>query len=105
MERILVNILTTAIRYSSVDTRVVVGAELIGQEALVSVADQGVGISDEDLPHVFERFHKFKGAGRTGGVGLGLHITRMLLEAQGGRIWVESKLGKGTTSYFTLPLA
>ncbi len=104
LERILVNILTNAARYSPPDTQVIINVGMVDSEARVSVTDRGPGISPEDLPHIFERFHEFSGPHKAGGVGLGLYITRMLVEAHGGRIWAESELGKGSTFHFTLPL-
>jgi signal transduction histidine kinase len=68
----------------------------------VSVTDQGRGIDPEDLPHLFQRFYRAKGT-TAEGIGLGLYITKQLIEAHGGRIWVESEVGKGSTFYFTLP--
>ena len=79
------------------------------------VRDTGVGISEEDLPRIFERFYKVDRA-RTrgapdpqahvsGGTGLGLAIARHLVETHGGRIWAESKQGRGSTFRFTLPIA
>ncbi|MCL5961801.1 MAG: PAS domain S-box protein [Chloroflexi bacterium] len=105
LERILMNLLTNALRYSAAETKVLVGAERTNGEVMVSVADRGFGIAPEDLPHIFERFFQPKAGRVAGGLGLGLYITKMLVEAHGGRIWVESELGKGSTFYFTLPVA
>ncbi len=106
LERIILNLLTNALKYSGSDRPVVITAHQVENRAImVSVADQGEGIAPEDLPHVFERFYRARGARRTEGIGLGLYITRMLVEAHGGRIWAESEPGKGSTFYFTLPLA
>ena len=68
----------------------------------VSVADQGVGIPQRDLHRVFDRFHRVEGeiSKRVGGTGLGLAICQRLVEAHGGKIWVESRIGKGSTFYF-----
>jgi CheY-like chemotaxis protein len=68
------------------------------------VADTGVGIAEEDLPHVFDRFWQGKKVER-GSAGLGLAIVKGIVEAHGGHAWVESRLGVGTTFYFTLPIA
>lgn len=105
LERIFLNLLTNALKYSPPDTEVLIRAEKVDREVMVSVSDQGVGISPEDLPHIFERFYQPRGGRKAGGLGLGLYITKMLVEAHGGRIWVHSELGKGSTFYFTLPLA
>ena len=76
---------------------------LADAELEVSVADTGPGIPEADLAQIWERF--WQGEGRGGkGVGLGLTIAKGLVEAHGGRIWAESKVGVGTTFYFTLPL-
>ncbi len=73
----------------------------------MSVTDEGVGIPHDELERIFERFHRADDDGaRSGqGQGLGLYIARKLIEAQGGRIWAESKPGEGSRFSFTLPLA
>jgi signal transduction histidine kinase len=103
LERILSNLLLNALKYGPHDTPVHLGAAAGNGEVILSVADQGPGIDPEDRPHIFERFYKPKAGRRGGGIGLGLHIARMLVEAHGGRIWVESTPGEGSTFYFTLP--
>ena len=105
LERVFANLLTNALKYSGQETEVQVRVETAGGGVVVSVADRGVGIAPEDLPHIFERFYRTRGGRKPGGVGLGLHICKMLVEAHGGSIWVESVLGESTTFYFTLPLA
>jgi two-component system phosphate regulon sensor histidine kinase PhoR len=69
----------------------------------VAVRDTGVGIAKSDLPRIFERFYKVNRARGQGGTGLGLAIAKHIVEAHGGRIWVESVEGKGATFYFTVP--
>jgi signal transduction histidine kinase len=73
---------------------------------MIDVRDQGIGIPDEALPQLFGRFYQVSNsATRTqGGSGLGLYISKHLVEAHGGRIWVKSKVGKGSTFSFALPL-
>lgn len=104
IERAIVNLLTNALKYSPSDRPVVVRIRRRGDEVLIAVADQGVGISPEDVPHLFERFSRGTSGRRTEGLGLGLYIVRLIVEAHGGHIWVESELGKGSTFYVTLPL-
>ena len=68
------------------------------------MADTGIGLAADELPHVFERLWQASGAGRHG-AGLGLPIVKGLVEAHGGRVWVESTLGAGSTFFFTIPIA
>lgn len=106
LERILTNLLSNALKYSSPDTNVTVDAVQRDGEIVTSVTDRGAGIAAEDLPHLFQRYYRAATTrGTRDGLGLGLYITRMLVEAHGGHIWVESELGKGSTFYFSLPVA
>ncbi|TAK35777.1 MAG: PAS domain-containing sensor histidine kinase [Chloroflexota bacterium] len=105
LERIFVNLISNALKYSPPDTEVVIRAARSGDRATFSIADRGEGIAPEDLAHIFERFYRTKGTRKAEGLGLGLYITRMLVEAHGGQIWVESVLGQGSTFYVALPLA
>jgi PAS domain S-box-containing protein len=105
LERILLNLLSNAMKYSPPESPVRLTACRADGEVLVAVADRGEGIAPEDQPRIFERFCRPKGVRRSDSVGLGLYITRMLVEAHGGRIRVESEPGHGSTFSFTLPLA
>jgi len=67
------------------------------------VADTGIGIAPEDLPHVFDPFWQAKNSARAGS-GLGLAIVNGVVQAHGGRVWVDSKLGSGSTFFFSLPI-
>jgi len=104
--QIFFNLLDNAVKYSPQGGKIIVTAEAEGKEMVISVADQGVGISDKEKERLFRKFHRVNGSDsrETYGHGLGLYITKGLVEAQGGRIWVESSLGKGSTFTFTLPL-
>jgi len=103
LERVFTNLLSNALKYSPPETEVVVTAEIQHGEVTVSVTDSGAGIAREELSHLFERFYRAKGTRKAEGLGLGLYITKMLVEAMGGRIWVESEVGKGSTFSFALP--
>ena len=105
LERILLNLLTNAFKYSAAETPVRLHIARDDKEIVIRVSDQGTGIAAEDLPHLFERFFRAEGARQAEGIGLGLYITKLLVEAHDGRIWVESAPGKGSTFSFTLPVA
>ncbi|HET8723027.1 MAG TPA: ATP-binding protein [Anaeromyxobacteraceae bacterium] len=90
LERILVNLLSNALKYSPEGTRVRVEAEARGGRVVVSVADQGPGIPESDLPRLFERFFRGAGEGRAKGAGLGLYGARLLVEAHGGTLRAEN---------------
>ncbi|MHB0935430.1 MAG: sensor histidine kinase [Armatimonadota bacterium] len=105
LERILMNLLSNAQKYSAPDTPIRVQAQPTGDEVTFSIADQGEGIAPDDLPHLFNKFYR-AGCGRKAeGIGLGLYITKLLVEAHGGRIGVESAPGRGSVFSFTLPVA
>ncbi|MHB1162352.1 MAG: PAS domain-containing sensor histidine kinase [Chloroflexota bacterium] len=103
LERILMNLLSNALKYSPAKTEVLVQGWSADREVVTSVSDRGIGIAPEELAHLFERFRGTAAARKGEGGGASLHITRKLVEAHGGRIWAESELGKGSSFYFTLP--
>lgn len=105
VEQVLVNLLHNAIKFTSPGGKVNLSAKADGNNILVSVTDNGVGIPADDLPRIFERFFKTDRARTGGGTGLGLAIAKHIIEAHGGRTWAESVEGKGSTFSFTLPLA
>jgi len=105
LERVLLNLLTNAFKYSTAETPVRIDARRQGEEIVIAVSDQGSGIAPEDLPHLFERFFRAGGERKSEGIGLGLYISKLLVEAHGGRIWAESEVGTGSTFFFTLPMA
>ena len=110
LAQIMINLLSNALRYTPSGGEVEVFAEADSQSEMVkiSVSDTGVGISKAHLPNIFERFYRIDGSRsrQDGGSGIGLTITKKLVEAQNGRIWVESDgPGKGARFYFTLPMA
>jgi two-component system phosphate regulon sensor histidine kinase PhoR len=100
----LINLVHNAIKFNHPGGKVTVAARADGESAIVSVIDTGIGISKEDLPHVFERFYKADKARPRGGSGLGLAIAKHTIQAHGGNIWAQSEEGKGSTFSFSLPL-
>jgi signal transduction histidine kinase len=102
--QVLSNLINNALKFTPDGGSIVVKTEVIGKEIVVSVWDTGPGIPDEKMKLIFERFAQLSSSDRRG-LGLGLYISKMLVEAHSGRIWVESKLGKGSTFFFTLPFA
>jgi len=104
VQQVLVNLLHNAIKFTPAGGSVTISTSSDAESVTVGVSDTGIGISREDLPHIFERFYKADKARAGGGTGLGLAIAREIIELHGGRIWVESKEGKGSTFSFSLPL-
>ncbi len=105
LARILQNFLTNAQKYSAPATPIRISAHREEDTVVIAITDQGQGIAPEDLPHLFDRFYRTTRGRKAESLGLGLYITKRLVEAHGGRMWVESEVGKGSTFYFTLPLA
>lgn len=101
---VLTNLLANAIRHTPPGGAVELRAVSTGEEVRFEVRDTGEGIPREHLDHVFEKFYRVPGA-RSGGVGLGLYIAREIVAAHGGAMGAESEPGKGSTFWFTLPLA
>jgi len=100
------NLIDNAVKYTPKGSRIDVSAQMRENKAEVSVRDNGPGIPEADLPHIFERFYRVdKGRSREkGGTGLGLSIVKHIVQLHGGQVRVESKLGQGTAFYFTLPV-
>jgi signal transduction histidine kinase len=98
------NLTGNAIKFTARHGVVHVGARRADGEVCFWVSDTGAGIPKEHLSHVFDRFWQARSADRRG-AGLGLPIAKGIVEAHGGRIWVESSVGEGTSIYFTLPVA
>lgn len=104
--RVLDNLISNALKYTSAGGSVRVGVALMGEQVQVSVSDTGIGIPDSEIDRVFERFYRVKQDHRheVEGTGLGLAIARSIVEQHGGQIGVFSVPGQGSTFYFTLPL-
>jgi signal transduction histidine kinase len=97
------NLVGNAIKFTPPGGEIVLRAETADGEVLFSVADTGCGIASDQLPHVFDRFWQGPG-GKRPGAGLGLPIVKGIVEAHGGRVWVQSTPGQGSTFFFTIPV-
>ena len=102
--RVLTNLLDNAVKYTPKEGLITLSVEKAGEDLLLSVSDTGHGIPPESRQRVFDRFARLEGAKGLTGSGLGLSFCKVAIEAHGGRIWVESELGHGSTFHFTLPL-
>ena len=107
LHEVLVNLIDNAIKYTPAGSLINVSAARANDFLTVCVADNGPGIAAEHLPRIFERFYRVDKARsrELGGTGLGLAIVKHIIQAHGGRVWVESELEKGSRFYFSLPLA
>lgn len=103
MEQVLTNLLHNAIKFTPKGGSILISAKQEGSQVVFSVKDTGIGIPTIDLTRIFERFYKTDRARSGGGAGLGLAIARHLVEAHGGKIWVESVEGEGSTFSLTIP--
>lgn len=101
--QVLSNLIGNSLKFTPAGGRIDVTAVQRDGEVLFTIADTGPGIDQENLAHIFSRYWQAKRTERLG-AGLGLPIAKGIVEAHGGRIWVESEIGKGTTFYFTLPI-
>lgn len=114
LEQVLNNLVTNACKYSANGKPVIISIEQIEARAedvaksyvLISVRDEGVGISAEHLPHLFEQFYRVQseGSNHIDGLGLGLYISKQIMQQHGGQLWAESQPGQGSTFYLCLPL-
>lgn len=107
IRQVLDNLVDNAIKYSGDGSKVVIEAEETESELRISVTDRGIGIPPEDIDKVFDRMYRAEQRLSQGsqGLGLGLSVCKGMVEAHGGRIWVESQVGAGSTFHFTLPVA
>jgi signal transduction histidine kinase/CheY-like chemotaxis protein len=106
LKQVILNLLTNAVKFTLDHGSVVVTARLVGDEAHVSVCDTGIGIADAEQEAIFETFQRGGRAARTSteGTGLGLTLSRRIIDLHGGRLWMESTLGVGSTFSFAIPL-
>ena len=106
LAEVLQNLLDNAMQYTPAGGQIMVGASANGAEVTITVSDTGIGIPQADQSRIFERFYRVDVARsrEVGGTGLGLSISKHLVEAHGGRIWVESAVGQGSQFHFTVPI-
>jgi signal transduction histidine kinase len=103
LNQVFENLVGNAIKFSKSGGRITLGARAEENQIVFSVADTGAGIAEADFEHIFDRFWQLPKAKRRG-AGLGLAIVKGLVQAHGGRVWVQSTVGKGSTFYFTIPM-
>jgi len=104
VKQVLLNLLSNALKFTPEGGRIDIRAAINDGMAEISVADTGVGIATEDQEAIFEEFRQVGTADKKGGgTGFGLALSRKFIELHGGRIWVQSEIGKGSTFSFTLP--
>ncbi len=104
VKQVVLNLLSNAIKYNRPDGRVILKAEASATEICISIQDTGVGIPNEAIPHLFEKFYRVReNEGKASGTGLGLSICRQIVQGHGGRIEVQSQVGSGTTFTVRLP--
>lgn len=105
--QVIQNLISNSVKYSKTDTPINIAAAITNGMAQVSIKDEGIGISEEDLPRLFERYYRVKDAEakHISGFGIGLYLCAEIVREHRGHIWAESKVGEGSTFYFTLPLA
>jgi two-component system, OmpR family, phosphate regulon sensor histidine kinase PhoR len=107
LQQVLQNLLDNAVQYTPSGGRIAVDAVPSNGHVVISVVDTGIGIPQAEQSRIFERFYRVDAARsrEAGGTGLGLSISRHIVEAHGGRIWVESTVGEGSRFYFSVPIA
>lgn len=104
LEQVLHNLLSNAIKYSPKENRIIVNSEVKSDSVIISVTDFGIGIPKSELPNIFRRFYRAPSVSQIySGLGIGLYISKEIIERHGGRMWVESEEHKGTSFYFSIP--
>jgi signal transduction histidine kinase len=97
-------LVSNALKYSPPHKPVKVTCQMTDRELNVAVTDEGPGILPQHLPHLFQKYYRAGQSGRRDSIGLGLYIVRLIVERHEGHVWVETKLGHGTTFRFNLPV-
>jgi two-component system phosphate regulon sensor histidine kinase PhoR len=104
LKQVIINILHNAIKFTAAGGQITVTSQQEGGTVVVHIADTGIGILEDDLPHIFERFYKADKSRSGAGNGLGLAIAKHIIQAHGGSIWAQSTPGQGSVFSFSLPL-
>ncbi len=104
---VISNLISNAVKYSPFESTIHVACVTLDGMARFSVKDEGMGIAEEDIPNLFDRYYRVKGGhmGSIAGFGIGLYLCAEIIQRHKGKIWVESELGKGSTFYFQLPVS
>ena len=102
LRRVIINLLGNAIKYTQEDGEIEIKAEIDGTDVRVSVKDNGEGIYKQDIPKLFKRFSQGTQEKRSISTGLGLYLSKQIIDAHGGKIWLESDKGKGSEFFFVL---
>jgi PAS domain S-box-containing protein len=105
IDQVVVNLVNNAVKYAPASKDIIISAQHDGEFAKISVTDFGPGIPADKLPYIFHRYYRADNNTRFSGLGLGLYICSEIIEKHGGEMGVESKLGQGSTFWFTLPMA
>jgi len=107
LQHVISNLIGNAVKYSPINSNVLINCFKDGGNAVFSVTDEGIGISENDLPRLFERFYRVESAqtATVSGFGIGLYLSAEIIKRSGGKIWAESEPGQGSVFYFSLPLA
>ena len=106
LERVLINLISNSVKYSDTNTAISISLTTVNDSAVIVIKDQGHGIEEDELPHIFNRFRRQKHTESSGpkGAGLGLNFVSIIIEKHHGHVDVESKVGSGTTFTISLPI-
>jgi PAS domain S-box-containing protein len=103
LEQVFYNLLSNAVKYSPDGGEISISGQIRSEQIIICIQDQGLGISQEDVPHIFDRFFRANEAAKnTQGAGLGLYLSRAIIEAHNGRIWIEPRPENGTRVCFSI---